>query len=200
MSEFAAYSPHYPVILAIDSGVHTGAVWFQIRPSAHGDVVTVFGDYYSFNLPAFMVAQQILERSSDLGLRGFDRIVTDPAGGSRTAIGPTVIGEYERAGLRNLQNWPRYPGSVIDGLGLIESFVSVDPPQLLVHPGCMELRNAFANYRRKKRGGQWIDEPEDPQHPYEELLDALRGGLQDRYPDGRKPVATMPRKHARNVF
>jgi len=198
---YARYDSNYPVHLAIDSGVHTGAVWFQVRPTPNrGDMVTVFGDYYAFNLPAYSAAQAIMAKSRSLGIHRFDRGVTDPAGNSRNAIGPTVVAEYARAGLTGLGNWPSYPGSVIDGLSLIESFVAVDPPQLLIHPDCVDLRNAFANYKRKKRSGQWIDEPEDPQHPYEELMDSLRGGLQDRFPEGRKWKPDLPRVSARQVF
>jgi hypothetical protein len=73
---------------------------------------------------------------------------------------------------------------VIDGLSLIESFVAVDPPGLLVHPDCTRLIEAFANYKRAKRAGQFIDRPEDPQHPHEDLMDALRGGLAGQVPRG----------------
>ncbi len=42
---------------------------------------------------------------------------------------------------------------------------------------------------RAKRGGQWADFPEDPQHPHEDVMDALRGVLFARFgaplPNGR---------------
>jgi hypothetical protein len=96
-----------------------------------------------------------------------------------------VIAEYERVGLRPMQRWPL--GSVSDGLALIESFLSPADgrPRLVVHPRCQATIRAFASYRRARRGGQWQDYPEDPQHPQEDLLDALRGGLRTRYPEGR---------------
>ena len=77
-----------------------------------------------------------------------------------------------------------------DGLALLESFVSpsVGPPQLLVHPRCEPLIQAFQCYRRAKRAGQWLDQPEDPQHPHEDLVDALRGGLRASYPRGTDPA------------
>jgi len=195
----ARFDPAYKVHLAVDSGVHTGAVWFQLKPGPLGPVVTVFGDFYSFNLPAFQAAQEIKAKGEKLGIRRVDRGVTDPAYKATTAVGPTVLGEYQRAGL-NLDPWPSYPGSVLDGLSLIESFVSVDPPQLFVHPSCTETINAFANYKRAKRGNQWIDRPEDPQHPFEEMMDALRGGLQDQFPDGRRPAIPFNRVQASKVF
>lgn len=193
----AEYSQFFPVYLAVDSGVHTGAVWFQVRWIGTRPYVTVFCDYYSFNLPAYDVALGILEKCRSFGLRHIDRKVTDPAGRSSTAIGPTVLGEYARAGL-DLDCWPM--GSVVDGLGLVESFVSVDPPGLLVHPRCQHLRDAFANYKRAKRQGQWIDRPEDPQHPYEDMMDALRGGLKDKFPDGRRPDREFRRVPALRAF
>ena len=114
-----------------------------------------------------------------------DVISTDPAGGARNPVGPTVIAEYERAGLRPLRRWP--VGSVADGLALVESFV--DPAdgrsRLTIHPRCAATIRAMQNYRRAKRGGQWQDYPEDPQHPHEDLVDALRGGLRVCFPEGR---------------
>lgn len=186
VSKAAEFDPAFQVHLAVDSGVHTGAVWFQVRPGADGPVVTAFGDFYAFNEPAFAVAGAIREHGRSLRCPRFDRGVTDPAGNSATGVGPTVLGEYKRAGL-DLDSWPSYPGSVNDGLRLVESFVAVEPPTLLVHPRCEHLVNAFANYKRKKRAGQFVDAPEDPQHPYEDVMDALRGGLMDRFPDGRRP-------------
>ena len=128
-----------------------------------------------------------------------DRVTTDPAGGARTANGPTVIAEYERGGLV-MQPWPR--GSVTDSLALLGSFL--DPadgrPALVIHPRCADLVRALQNYRRAKRGGQWSDDPEDPQHPYEDLVDALRGGLRACFPEGRRPRPNYPRISARQVF
>ena len=43
-----------------------------------------------------------------------------------------------------------------------------------------------AELRRKRTGrGDWLDEPADPQHPHEDLINALRGGIRDRFPEGR---------------
>lgn len=201
ISERAEYDSAYPVHLAIDCGVHTGAVLFQVRPTALGPLVTVFGDYYAFKVPAYEAAKAILALMWERGLGGrADRIVTDPAGKATSAVGPTVWGEYERAGIKRFEPWPSYPGSVADGLYLVESFVAVDPPGLLVHPRCTHLIGAFGGYMRDKRGGQWIDRPKDPQHPYEELMDALRGGLQDKFPAGRRPEPKLMRTYARDIF
>lgn len=197
----AEYNQAYPVHLAVDSGVHTGAVLFQVQTGwgSEPPIANVFGDYYAFNLPAYENACRILELAGHLCGGRFDRAVTDPAGKASTATGPTVIGEYHRAGFRP-DFWPSFPGSVVDGLSLIESFVATDPPGLIVHPRCQHLINAFANYSRDKRGGQWIDRPKDPQHPHEDVMDALRGGLMDKFPEGRRPEVKMRRVHASQVF
>jgi hypothetical protein len=201
VSPAAEYDPGFDVHLAVDSGVHSAAVWFQVFDARSGPIVHVFGDYYAFSRPATVVAAEILARTAQLcGNDGrVDRGVSDPAGRALTGVGPTVFGEYARSGLY-VEPWPSYPGSVIDGLSLLESFIAVEPPSLYVHPRCTHLIDAFANYKRAKRGGQWIDRPLDPQHPYEDMLDALRGGLQDKYPEGRKPMPRLPRVPARRAI
>ena len=194
VSEDAEYNPSLPVHLAVDSGVHTGAVWFQVAgtagPNAPRHSLRVFCDYYSFNTGAFDVAREILARSwSRCGGR-LDVRSTDPAGGARNPVGPTVLGEYQKAGLA-LDRWPG--GSVVDGLALIESFVRTagGSTDLKVHPRCVDLIRAFEGYARARRGGQWIDGPEDPQHPHEDLIDSLRGGLRRAFPAGRGPTPLL---------
>ena len=189
VSRSAAFDPSYPVHLAVDTGVHTGAVWFQVREEADGPAVTVFGDYYSFDVHAYQNAKAILDKTEALCGGRVDVGRMDPSGNAASGFGgQTIESEYRRAGLR-LAPWPKYPGCVAAGLALVESFVAVDPPKLRVHPDCKGLVDALANYKRKKRGGQYVDEPEDPQHPYEELVDALRSGLLDAWPAGRKAGA-----------
>jgi hypothetical protein len=195
----AEFHPNYHVHLAVDSGVHTGAVWFQVRGEGDATRITVFGDYYSYGVPAYDAARAIVSRSHELCRGRVDRSTTDPAGKAANAVGPTVLGEYARAGFKP-ESWPSFPGSVADGLGLINSFVAIDPPALTVHPRCTKLIEAFANYKRAKRAGQFIDRPEDPCHPHEDLLDALRGGLQDKFPEGRRPALNIQRVPRRSVI
>jgi len=189
----AEYDPNLPVRLAVDSGVFTGAVWFQVRehPSVQ---VNVFADYLSGpscnigQLSAELNAKAILDRTKNLARGQIHKAWTDPAGGARNPVGPTVIGEYARAGL-SCDRWPMF--SVADGLALVEAFLggseSTPPPGLFVHLRCTDLVNAFGSYKRAKRAEQWMDYPEDPQHPYEDVMDALRGGLVATFPDGRRP-------------
>lgn len=193
VTEAAEFDPRYPVHLAVDTGVHTGAVLFQIRePKAPGDDprITVFGDYYAFNVAAYDAALAIRDLVGRLCGGRIDKGSTDPAGDSATSFGITVLQEYERARLK-LTPWPI--GPVADGLALIDSFLMADstPPGLAVHPRCVSLIDAFANYKRAMRRGQWTDKHEDPQHPYEDVMDALRGGLKAAYPEGRRKPLTF---------
>ncbi len=200
----AEYDPALPVHLAIDSGVFTGAVFFQValRMTTEGLVeeVRVFADYLAEGSTAENHARAIMDVARSRCNGRVDVASTDPAGGARNPVGPTVIAEYERVGLRPLRRWPL--GAVADGLALVESFVSPADgrPRLLVHPRCVALTNALRGYRRARRGGQWQDYPEDPQHPHEDLVDALRGGLRACFPEGRSSRPTLARVSARQVF
>jgi hypothetical protein len=206
MSEAAEYQPGSPVHLAIDAGSawHTGAVWFQVRtlraaesvtpsgwvlagPSAAGgrETVCVFGDYYAEGLFSEANARAIQARGGALpGAAGRPDVVRiDPAATARSGLGPAAYGEYERVfGARALSRWPVH--RVLDGLDQVE--VLLESGSLLIHPRCAHLKAAFQNYVRKRGpGGDWQDVPEDPQHPHEDLMDALRGGIRDRFPEAR---------------
>jgi hypothetical protein len=177
------------VQLAVDPGVCTGAVIFQVKrgqPAIPGkEQVMVLADYYREGLSAEENARAIEELVRTRCQGRVDQIWMDPAGSARTAIGPTVVGEYERAGIRPVMRWPA--GSISDSLALLESFVSPADGvrRLAIHPRCQATIQAFQNYRRARRGVQWEDWPEDPQHPFEDMIDALRGGLRANFPEGR---------------
>jgi hypothetical protein len=187
VSARAEFDTRWPVHLAVDTGVHTGAVLFQVHDTSDGPEVNVFGDYYSYDVPARNNALAIQGLLRKLCRGRFDVGRYDPAGGAKAGFGgQTIATEFESVGLR-LQPWLKYPGCVLAGLSLIESFVALDSPKLLLHPRCTHLINAFANYRRKKSGTQFVDEPESDQHPYSDVMDPLRSALLDRFPDGRRP-------------
>lgn len=201
----AEYDPTLAVHLAIDPGVFTGAVFFQIARIAGAagpiDEVRVFADYLAEDVPAERNAAALVALAGSRCQGRLDSVWYDPAGSHRTPIGPTVLAELERGGLRGLRPWPR--GSVADGLALVESFVQTADgcAHLLIHPRCQMLRQALNSYRRARRGGQWQDYPEDPQHPHEDLIDALRGGLRALFPEGRRtPTPSLPRIAARRIF
>ena len=205
VSAAAEYDPALPVHVSIDSGVFTGAVFFQVANvrvpgGAATEEVRVFADYLAEGHTAEANGRALMELARSRCNGRLDVISTDPAGGSRNAVGPTVIAEYERVGLRPLRRWPI--GPVADGLALVESFVqpAEGRARLIVHPRCAALARALGNYRRARRAGQWQDYPEDPQHPHEDLVDALRGGLRVCFPAGRVVESTLPRVSARQVF
>ena len=164
----------------------------------HGlrSVVTVFGDFHVEGLYSEAAARAILAYGQTLpGCGGRPDVVRlDPAASARTGIGPTAYAEFERVfGSSLLARWPSH--RVLDGLDQLE--VLLDQGCLLLHPRCTALKSAFQNYaRRRTPGGDWQDEPADPQHPHEDLLDALRGGVRDRFPEGRIEQPPLRRVHA----
>lgn len=205
VSDQAEYDPALPVHLAIDSGVRTGAVWFQVKESFDWQTklvlhdVNVFADYYADGLIAEEAAHAIIRLGETLCNGRRDVVVTDPAGQSRNEVGPTVFAEYKRAGLSNVQSWPRR--SVLDGLALIEALVQSASGRvsLRVHPRCTNLIAAFESYRRAKIANCWQDKPADPQHPSEDLIDSLRGGLVHRFPEGRKPEPKLAKRSGHTI-
>jgi hypothetical protein len=202
VSEAAEYDPNFPVHLAIDCGVsrHVGAVWFQARgldPLRRR--VTVFGDFHAEGLYSEAAAKAIWARGRELSCLGrADTVRLDPASSARTGIGPTAYGEFERVfGPKVMARWPGH--RVTDGLDQLE--VLLDKGLLLIHPRCAKLKAAFQNYARRRTGrGDWLDEPTDPQHPHEDLMDALRGGVRDRFPEGRVEQPTMHQVRAGRIF
>jgi hypothetical protein len=199
----AEFDPRFPVHLAIDPGVHCGAVWFQGRPKPNGRGVdvNVFADHFAESLSAETNARAIVEQTRSLCGMAIGRIRTslDPAGSARTAVGPTVRGEFERAGCQGrngLESWPHSPKA--DGLQLVEALLrSADGTvSLTIHPRCKRLIAALASYARAKRAGQWMDYPEDPQHPHEDMVDPLCGGLKLEMPEGRTPPPNLRRGRA----
>lgn len=187
----AEYDPNLPAYLAVDCGVFTGAVLFQVAEGGGDDpepTVRVFADAITEGLTAEANARLLLELARTRCNGKIAKAYMDPAGGARTAIGPAVVQEYARAGLRT-EPWPIRP--VADGLALVESFLTPadGTPRLLLHPRCRDLARAFGSYRRAKTSGQWRDRPADPQHDAEDLMDALRGGLVARWPNGRRATS-----------
>ncbi len=88
-------------------------------------------------------------------------------------------------------SWPFH--LVADGLDTIE--LLLDSGNLLIHPRCTRLKDAFQNYCRKRRRGEWLDIPADG-HPEEDLIDALRGGIRDALPEGCAPALNLTRVRA----
>jgi hypothetical protein len=180
--EDAEFEPALPAYLAVDPGVFTGAVWFQWREIDGEPVVTVFADYLSEGLTAAQNARRLLDATAErCGAAELAGRYCDPAGGARNPVGPTVIRAYADAGLP-LAPWAKANPSVGDSLSFLEDLIQPigGPPRLYLHPRCRRLVDAFATYKRAKRNDQWMDYPADPQHPAEDLIDALRGGCHAR--------------------
>ena len=98
-------------------------------------------------------------------------------------------------GPRIVARWPQH--LVLDGLDTLE--LLLESGDLTIHPRCVRLKDAFRNYCRQRRGGQWIDFPADG-HPEEDLMDALRGGVRDAMPHGNAAGTKMPRVHAAGIM
>jgi len=193
VSETAAFNPAFPVRLAIDAGTsaHTGAVFFQVRDLGNGRRrVTVFADFYSSGSYSAATAAAIKAKADEVAPGRLEVVRVDPAATARSGLGPTAYSEYERIfGSRVLARWPHH--GVLDGLDQLE--ILLDTGCLMIHPRCKHLISAFQLYHRARRSGILIDYPEDPQHSAEDLMDALRGGVRDAFPDGCRPATTTMR-------
>jgi len=191
VSETAEFHPAFPVHLAIDCGTsqHTGAVWFQVRQlDQFKHRVTVFGDFLSSGAYSQKNATAIKDRSSGLPSGGrLDLVRVDPAARAETGIGPAAYAEYEKVFGRLLAKWPSH--GVVDGLEFMEALFETGC--LVVHPRCVHLIEALQNYRRKETGGIVINYPAANQSPHEDMCDALRGGIRDRFPEGNAPKPVL---------
>ncbi len=201
VSTEAEFHPSYYVRCAIDAGTsrHTAAVFFQVRMDTGTERprVTVFGEYLAVDVVSQKNARAIRMLGDTLPCRGrIDMVRLDPAASARSSLGPAAYGEYEREfGSRIVARWPQH--LVLDGLDTIE--LLLDSGSLIIHPRCLRLKDAFANYCRQRRGGQWMDFPADG-HPEEDLIDALRGGIRDALPHGGVITPSLPRVHASKVY
>jgi hypothetical protein len=192
----AEYVPGLPVHLAIDPGVHTGAVFFQVAGATGrwGPTkrVRAFADYYSENVSPERVARDLVAIAAARCGGAVHHAYMDPAGDARSGFGAgvTILAEYARGGLNHVRKWPKPKGSVQEGLTLVEALLGTAAGDvgLVIHPRCRDLVVALQNFRRKRRENQWLDEPEDPQHPHEDLVEALRGGLRMAFPRGREDL------------
>lgn len=191
----AEYHPNYVVHIPIDYGVETGAVAFQVRKRATMGVIVedihVFGEYYSDSRGAEANARAIRETFEPL-MGGKDintcDIRIDPAASSRDPIGPTGMAEYRKGGIRAIRWWPNMSHRKLESLRLIDSFIQsgANIRNLYIHPRCTILIKAFRQYSRARVHDIWLPKPADPQHPWEEMIDALAGGLLAIYPNGRE--------------
>lgn len=200
----ADYVPGHPVHSSTDVGVWAGSVLFQVfygEPPEPGGVapvrVNVFGEYLSNEVPSASVARNVLgviaDRCGDPKSTGDLTVSTDSAAGAKNPVGKTVNAIFAEEGLvgsdGRIHHWDKYSGSVGDTLALVERLIcSADGYRsIVIHPRCRHLINALLTYQRKYIGNEATDQPVDPQHPAEEMVDALRGGLACVFPTRLKP-------------
>ena len=159
--------------------------------------VTVFADYHALDVVSQKNAHAIKELADQLPCHGrIDLVRLDPAATARSSLGPAAYSEYERVfGSRILARWPQH--LVLDGLDTLE--LLLETGNLTIHPRCVRLKDAFRNYCRQRRGGQWIDFPADG-HPEEDMIDALRGGIRDALPGGSAAAASLSKVRASGVL
>ena len=157
VSTEAEYHPGYPVHCAIDAGTsrHTAAVFFQVGTGPKGQSrVVVFGEYHAVDVVSQRNACAIKALAERLPCRGrLDCVRIDPAASARSSLGPAAYGEFEQVFGRALARWPHH--LVLDGLDTIE--LLLDTNNLIIHPRCTRLIDAFRNYckqRRRRRVGR----------------------------------------------
>ena len=198
----AEYDSIYHVRCAIDAGTsrHTAAVFFQVRHNngVGPPRVTVFGDYHALDVVSRKNALAIKELADRLPCHGkIDCVRLDPAATARSSLGPGGLSpSTSRCSARGSS-----PGGrshlVLDGLETLD--LLLESGNLLIHPRCTRLKDAFQTYSRQRRGGEWIDYPADG-HPEEDLIDALRGGIRDAFPEGLAPRPNLRPVHAGRVL
>ncbi len=190
----AEYDPRFPVHVPIDYGVRTGAVFFQVKKVFRDGVleedVCIFADYFGESKTPAENAMALRGVALEYCNGNMQRISMDSAANTRTPVGVTGRNEYYIAGFHKVTPWAKVR-SRKNNLDIIDTFVKTADGRrhLFVHPRCTGTRRAFMQYRRAKVGGVWLDEPQDPQHPEEEYIDSLAGGLNVVYPHGRQPAS-----------
>jgi phage terminase large subunit-like protein len=209
VTDNAEYNPRLPVHVAIDCGTskHTGAVFFQVvgadQPRCR---INVFGDYHAQDLyslenaEAIRDAVKLLTTTPIMPFGRCDVVRLDPASGAKSGTGPAAYNEYERVFPKVIKYWPQH--RVLDGLDQIEVLLGSEtkPTEIVIHPRCVHLIAAFNGYDRKKTKGEFESVPRDPNHPHEDLMDALRGGIRDVFPSGRKIKPVFPTRRPESFF
>ena len=113
-----------------------------------------------------------------------DTVRLDPAATARTGIGVAAYGEFERVfGSRITARWPMH--RVADGLDQIEVLLDPTPPCLIIHPRCTASEDGLPQLLAGQARGRMAQRACADQSPHEDVMDALRGGIRDRFPEGR---------------
>ena len=216
VSELAEYDPGRQSAIAVDCGTSltTAAVFYQVfKISDKRSQIRVFGEFLiegphveeavlgisrefdslTQNYQGRPQLRSTYSNYAGIGSRyvtpsKLDEIVLDPFGANtETGVGHAATNEYRRHWGDKVSHWPRK--GVLDGLTLISILLgpASREPDILIHPRCQHLIRAFYGYERQERGGRFLDKPKDPNHPHEDLMDALRGACTNQWPEGLKP-------------
>lgn len=184
------FNPLSEIHVAIDYGVRTYACFFNVKKSIHAGAVhedvAIFAEYFGESLTAAENAHGIAATAERYCSGRLDDVSMDSAAWSPEGAGTTGFAEYNKAGLRKIRPWNRVR-SRKDNYTIVESFIrSADGARhLFVHPRCKMMRAALLSRSRARSGRQWLDFPAKPDHPHEDVVDALAGGLNLIYPRGR---------------
>lgn len=188
---WAEYDPAYPVHVSLDSGVITGGVFCQVKqhPKRPGPLLTVFADQCTDNIGAEANGVEAIRIAEKLCGGRREKVSTDPVGSSKNPVGITVLSLYQQSGLcraDDILRWSHKPGTVKAGLDLLDSLMMAADKtvRLAIHSRCVNLLKALRNYRRAQIHGVYLDTPHDPQHPFEDMVDALRGAAFLEFPNG----------------
>jgi hypothetical protein len=199
------FNPLFPVYLAVDCGVSrwTGAILYQWIPADRESVrMHVLADFISCDKLSEENAREILRLIGQhtFGCVTLEACLLDPASGARTGVGPSAEAEYVTVFGRRVRRWPLRP--VVDSLDAVETLLGPEDrsPDIVINPRCETLIGAFFGYERATRNGEFLDQPRDPNHPHEELIDALRGAVADRFPEGRRPQPRFTRVKPGRIF
>lgn len=199
VSESADYYHHLAVHIAIDCGVSqtVGGVFFQVQQlDQYRHKVTVYDEYLQ---KGFYSAENALaiKTKCEQGKSGgyYTDVVLDPAATAGSGHGPAAQGEFHKV-FPNLTLCPRH--SVCDALDQMECLL--DTGCLVIHPRCVHLIEAMQNYSRKVKGEEFLDEPAEGQSPHEDLVDSLRYGIRNRFPEGRAVPPNFQRKSRSELF
>jgi hypothetical protein len=196
-----------PWILAIDAGTskHTGAVLGQAWTDARTNSphVQIWADYYAVDrtIEENVLGIKAMLRGVGVADHRVASVVLDHSAGNASGLGRAAYGVYKEAFPGDERTHLGRKRDVRDGLELLEVLVRrADGRRCLwVHPRCRALIDAFAGYRRKKVRGEYTEEPEDPQHPFEEMMDSLRYFAWDAFPKGLaslgRPLPTVPAQY-----
>ncbi len=199
VSDSADYFHHLAVHIAIDCGVSqtVAAIFMQVQQlDSYRYRVTVYDEYLrkgAYSAENALAIKTVCDNGRSGGY--FTDVVLDPASSAGSGHGPAAQAEFHKI-FPNLTLCPRH--SVCDALDQMECLL--DTGCLVIHPRCVNLIEAMQNYARKERAGEFLDEPAEGQSPYEDMCDALRYGIRNRFPEGRTVPPNYTRKSKSELF